>query len=69
MTTSSRALKHLWSKEEESTLVECLVELVSTRRWKSDNCTFWPVTWPNWPSQKYGGQRVVGSIGTMTQNA
>ncbi|TYK23166.1 retrotransposon protein [Cucumis melo var. makuwa] len=37
MTTSSRAPKHVWNKEEEDTLVECLVQLVSTRGWKSDN--------------------------------
>ncbi|KAA0042386.1 retrotransposon protein [Cucumis melo var. makuwa] len=29
MTTSSRPPKHVWTKEEEDTLVECLVELVS----------------------------------------
>ncbi|KAA0042476.1 retrotransposon protein [Cucumis melo var. makuwa] len=37
MTTSSRAPKHVWTKEEEDTLVECLVQLVSIRGWKSDN--------------------------------
>uniref|UniRef100_A0A9I9E099 Retrotransposon protein n=1 Tax=Cucumis melo TaxID=3656 RepID=A0A9I9E099_CUCME len=37
MATSSRAPKHVWTKENEDTLVECLVELVSTRGWKSDN--------------------------------
>ncbi|KAA0037912.1 retrotransposon protein [Cucumis melo var. makuwa] len=42
MTTSSCAPKHVWTKEEEDTLVECLVELVSTGGWKSDNCMFWP---------------------------
>ncbi|KAA0037606.1 retrotransposon protein [Cucumis melo var. makuwa] len=31
MTTSSRAPKHVWTKEEEGTLVECLVDLVSMR--------------------------------------
>ncbi|TYK21089.1 retrotransposon protein [Cucumis melo var. makuwa] len=40
MATSSRAPKHVWTKENEDTLVECLVELVSTRGWKSDNVTF-----------------------------
>ncbi|KAA0048715.1 retrotransposon protein [Cucumis melo var. makuwa] len=31
MATLSRALMHLWTKEEEGTLVECLVDLVSMR--------------------------------------
>ena len=35
-------LKHIWTKEEEDTLVKCLVELVSTREWKFDNGTFRP---------------------------
>ena len=38
--TSSRAPKHVWTKEEEDTLVKCLMELVSTDGWKSDNGTF-----------------------------
>ncbi|KAA0049647.1 retrotransposon protein [Cucumis melo var. makuwa] len=42
MTTSLRALKHVWTKEEEGTLVECLVDLVSMEGWKSDNGTFRP---------------------------
>ncbi|KAA0044982.1 transposase [Cucumis melo var. makuwa] len=29
MATLSRALNHVWTKEEEDTLIECLVELVS----------------------------------------
>ncbi|KAA0051048.1 retrotransposon protein [Cucumis melo var. makuwa] len=37
MTTSSRASKHVWTKKEEDTLVECLVELVSIGGWKSNN--------------------------------
>ncbi|KAA0042472.1 retrotransposon protein [Cucumis melo var. makuwa] len=37
MTTSSRALKHVWTKEEKDTLVECLVELVSIEGWKFNN--------------------------------
>ncbi|TYJ97710.1 retrotransposon protein [Cucumis melo var. makuwa] len=37
MTTSSRASKHVWTKKEEGTLVECLVDLVSMGGWKSDN--------------------------------
>ncbi|XP_031739738.1 uncharacterized protein LOC116403265 [Cucumis sativus] len=42
MTSSSRAPKHVWTKEEEATLVECMVELVSAGGWKSNNGTFRP---------------------------
>ena len=42
MTCSSCAPKHVWMKEEEATLVECMVEFVSARGWKSDNGTFRP---------------------------
>ncbi|KAA0055441.1 retrotransposon protein [Cucumis melo var. makuwa] len=42
MPTSNRALRHVWTKEEEGTLVECLMELVSMRGWKSNNGTFRP---------------------------
>ncbi|KAL0546162.1 hypothetical protein IC582_016068 [Cucumis melo] len=42
MSTSNRAPRHVWTKEEEGTLVECLMELVSMGGWKSDNCTFRP---------------------------
>ncbi|TYK22897.1 retrotransposon protein [Cucumis melo var. makuwa] len=42
MTTSSRAPKHVWTKKEEDSLVECSVELVSIGGWKSNNSTFWP---------------------------
>ncbi|KAA0066131.1 retrotransposon protein [Cucumis melo var. makuwa] len=42
MTSSFHAPKHVWTKEEETTLVECLVELVPTDGWKSDNGTFQP---------------------------
>ncbi|KAA0054852.1 retrotransposon protein [Cucumis melo var. makuwa] len=38
--TSNRALRHVWTKEKEGTLVECLMELVSIGGWKSDNGTF-----------------------------
>ncbi|KAA0041207.1 gag/pol protein [Cucumis melo var. makuwa] len=38
----SRAPKHVWTKEKEDTLVECLMELVSTEGWKSDNGMFRP---------------------------
>ena len=40
MTTSSRAPKHVWTKEEEDTLVKCLVEF--TGGWKFENGTFRP---------------------------
>ncbi|KAA0043564.1 retrotransposon protein [Cucumis melo var. makuwa] len=40
MTSSSRASKHTWTKEEEAKLVECLVELVSAGGWRSNNGTF-----------------------------
>ncbi|TYK22332.1 retrotransposon protein [Cucumis melo var. makuwa] len=40
ISTSNRAPRHVWTKEEEGTLVECLMELVSMGRWKSDNGTF-----------------------------
>ena len=42
MTSSSRAPKHVWMKEEEATLVESMVELVSAGGWMSDNGTFRP---------------------------
>ena len=41
MASSSRAPKHVWTKEEEATLVDCIVELVSAGGWKSNNGTFW----------------------------
>ncbi|KAL0537447.1 hypothetical protein IC582_026425 [Cucumis melo] len=34
--------QYVWTKEEEGTLVECLMELVSMGGWKSDNGTFRP---------------------------
>ncbi|KAL0559592.1 hypothetical protein IC582_004207 [Cucumis melo] len=40
MTSSSRLPKHTWTKEEETDLVECLVELVNSGGWRSDNGTF-----------------------------
>ncbi|KAA0055605.1 retrotransposon protein [Cucumis melo var. makuwa] len=40
MATSSCAPKRVWTKEEEDTLVECLVELVSIGGWKPNNGTF-----------------------------
>lgn len=40
LASSSRVPKHQWTKEEESTLIECLVQLVSTGGWRSDNETF-----------------------------
>ena len=39
MATLSCAPKHEWTNEEEGTLIDCLVELVSTSGWKSDNGT------------------------------
>ncbi|TYK05827.1 retrotransposon protein [Cucumis melo var. makuwa] len=42
MATSSYASKHVWRKEEEGTLEECLVDLVSMKGWKSNNNSFWP---------------------------
>ncbi|KAA0054336.1 retrotransposon protein [Cucumis melo var. makuwa] len=42
MSTSNRAPRHVWTKEEEGALVECLMELVSMGGWKSDNGTFHP---------------------------
>ncbi|KAL4013677.1 retrotransposon protein [Cucumis melo var. makuwa] len=42
MSTSNRAPRHVWTKEEDDTLVECLMELVSMEGWKSDNGTFRP---------------------------
>ncbi|KAA0061279.1 retrotransposon protein [Cucumis melo var. makuwa] len=40
--TSICAPRHVWTKEEEGTLMECLMELVSMGGWKSDNGTFRP---------------------------
>ncbi|KAA0040600.1 retrotransposon protein [Cucumis melo var. makuwa] len=42
MSTSNRAPRHVWTKEEEGTLVKCLMELVSMGGWKSNNGTFCP---------------------------
>ncbi|KAL4010346.1 hypothetical protein IC575_030197 [Cucumis melo] len=42
MSTSNRAPRHVWTREEEGTLVECLMKLVSMGGWKSDNGTFRP---------------------------
>ncbi|KAA0035629.1 retrotransposon protein [Cucumis melo var. makuwa] len=42
MTSSSRLTKHTGTKEEEASLVECLVELVNAGGWRSDNGTFRP---------------------------
>uniref|UniRef100_A0A9I9DIN8 Retrotransposon protein n=1 Tax=Cucumis melo TaxID=3656 RepID=A0A9I9DIN8_CUCME len=42
MASSSRAPNHLWTKEEDATFVECLVELVNNDGWRSDNGTFRP---------------------------
>uniref|UniRef100_A0A9I9DJY0 Retrotransposon protein n=1 Tax=Cucumis melo TaxID=3656 RepID=A0A9I9DJY0_CUCME len=39
-TSSSRAPKHIWTNKEEAKLVECLVKLVSSNGWRSDNGTF-----------------------------
>ncbi|KAA0057510.1 retrotransposon protein [Cucumis melo var. makuwa] len=43
MSTSTRAPRHVWTKEEKGTLAECLMELVSMGGWKSDNGAFRPV--------------------------
>ncbi|KAA0025957.1 retrotransposon protein [Cucumis melo var. makuwa] len=40
--SSVRNVRHVWTKEEESTLMECSMELVSMGGWKSDNGTFQP---------------------------
>ncbi|KAA0048405.1 retrotransposon protein [Cucumis melo var. makuwa] len=48
MSTSNRAPRHVWTREEEGTLVECLMELVSMGGWKSDNGTFRPDTLRSW---------------------
>ncbi|KAA0055438.1 retrotransposon protein [Cucumis melo var. makuwa] len=42
MTSSSRLPKHSWTKEEEASLIECLVELVNAGGWRSGNGTFRP---------------------------
>ncbi|KAA0066940.1 retrotransposon protein [Cucumis melo var. makuwa] len=42
MSISNRAPRHVWTKEEEGTFVERLMELVSMGGWKSDNGTFRP---------------------------
>ncbi|KAA0046363.1 retrotransposon protein [Cucumis melo var. makuwa] len=42
MTSSSRLPKHTWTKEEEASLVECLVGLVNAGGWRSNNGTFRP---------------------------
>ncbi|KAA0067287.1 hypothetical protein IC582_011376 [Cucumis melo] len=40
LTSSSRLLKHNWTKEEEVGLVECLLELVNDGGWRFDNGMF-----------------------------
>lgn len=40
MTSSSQAPEHIWTKEEESNLVKCLVELFLVNGWKMDNGNF-----------------------------
>uniref|UniRef100_A0A9I9EEC9 DUF8040 domain-containing protein n=1 Tax=Cucumis melo TaxID=3656 RepID=A0A9I9EEC9_CUCME len=59
MSTSNRAPRHVWTKEEEGTLVECLMELVSMGGWKSDNGTFRPEgrTGSSGSKRKRGSQR------------
>ncbi|KAA0060132.1 retrotransposon protein [Cucumis melo var. makuwa] len=42
MSTSNCVPRHVWTKEKEGTLVECLMELVSMGGWKLDNGTFCP---------------------------
>ncbi|TYJ97298.1 retrotransposon protein [Cucumis melo var. makuwa] len=69
MSTSNRAPRHVWMKEEEGTLVECLMELVSMGGWKSDNGTFRPGYLGNWPLPKCGAQRAVALGGTMKRNS
>ncbi|KAA0032341.1 retrotransposon protein [Cucumis melo var. makuwa] len=40
MSASTHAPRHVWTKEEEGTLVESLMELVLMGGWKSNNGTF-----------------------------
>ncbi|KAA0046234.1 retrotransposon protein [Cucumis melo var. makuwa] len=68
MSTSNRAPRHVWTKEE-GTLVECLMELVSMEGWKSDNGTFRPgylAQLVRMMAEKLPGcQRAVALGGTM----
>ncbi|KAA0025278.1 retrotransposon protein [Cucumis melo var. makuwa] len=69
MSTSTRAPRHVWTKEEEGTFVECLMDLVSMGNGNPIKIRSSQVTWPNWPSQKCGSQRAVALGGTMKRNA
>ena len=51
-----KAPKHLWMKEEEATLVKCLVTLVTAGGWRSKNGTLDPGTIVS--SQMYGPEDV-----------
>ncbi|KAA0056508.1 retrotransposon protein [Cucumis melo var. makuwa] len=68
MSTSNRAPRHVWTKEEEDTLMECLVELVSMGDGNRIMAHSDQVTWPSWPSPKCGSQRAVALGGTTNKN-
>ncbi|TYK19092.1 retrotransposon protein [Cucumis melo var. makuwa] len=48
MASSLRLPKYNWTKEEEAGLIVCLVELVDTGGWRSDNGTFRPEYQISW---------------------
>ncbi|TYK04240.1 retrotransposon protein [Cucumis melo var. makuwa] len=68
MSTSNRASRHVWTKEEEGTLVECLMELVPMRDGNRIMVRFGQVTLHTWPLPKCRGQHAVALSGTMNRN-
>ena len=48
MATSSRAPWHVWTKKEEDTLVECLVDLVVMEDGNPTMVRSDKITWHNW---------------------
>ncbi|KAA0031725.1 retrotransposon protein [Cucumis melo var. makuwa] len=69
MSTSNRAPRHVWTKEEEEgTLVECLMELVTIWDGNRIMVRSGQVTLPSWPSPKCVGQCAVALGGTMKRN-
>ncbi|KAA0046819.1 retrotransposon protein [Cucumis melo var. makuwa] len=68
MSTSNRVPRHVWTNEEDSTLVECLMKLVSMGNGNRIMVRFSQVTTPSWPSPKCGGQPTVALSETMKRN-
>ncbi|KAA0035633.1 retrotransposon protein [Cucumis melo var. makuwa] len=62
MATSSRAPWHVWTKKEEDTLVECLVDLVVMEDGNPTMVRSDKITWHNWATSHFAETFVnVGS--------